>query len=207
MKLRIASALMLAGAFLFCAAVCSADKITATGKSSYGNGSTAGLSLENGTLPQSLSNGFSESIDCGGNGMCPAALEIDIPNLAAGTVIYITGAGDFLGIYCSDSFLGSCDNMAVTETQLSTAQQSCLTSLEAGSTFNPTTDVLKITAVSCSLTTNGNEMALLFDDPNGAFPTLTISTTPATAPEPGSLTLLGAGLIGLWGLKRSRLVA
>jgi hypothetical protein len=123
-------------------------------------------------------------------------LEIDTPDLPAGTLISVTFPSadgfvlsSFSSVYCPNGCIASCVDK-VTGSFTSTA----------------TTDTFEFAAPACSLTnTKGdNTMALIFGDPNGAIPSgIGISTGAPAAPEPGSLMLLGAGLVGLWGLRRS----
>jgi PEP-CTERM motif len=206
MKLRIASALMLVGTFLFCSAICSADSapvgVVAKPKSNYG---TFGLSTE---LSTPIDVVFTAGIGCPSTGAgCPAVgdpflLTIITPNLPAGTVFSITFPGGDIsgldGLLCESSFLGACDDF-----NLTAAQQSCVNAINAS--FNSATDTFLFTVPKCSLTmTNVDFMDLVFDgsDFQGTLPSVKISTAVAGTPEPDLLMLLGAGLLGLWSLKR-----
>jgi hypothetical protein len=148
--------------------------------------------LEPKTTAVSLPGGFSGQIDCS-DVSCPGYLEIDSPNLKAGTIITITfPVGEGFDLNSFDSVF--CFNGCVA---------SCLDSISGGFTSTTTTDTFTFTAPACSLTGKPGDdgMALIFDDFGAnSFPSLTVSTA---TPEPGLLMLLSMGMLGLWRLKRS----
>jgi hypothetical protein len=203
MRFKVA-AFVLVAVFLSTALTSHANSaVVARGRSSYGMFPNGSLTPDLNTK-LNLGGGFSAMLDTSDNHGNDSYLEIDTPNLPGGTLISISGLGDatFDGVFCSPtSFLGSCDPDAPTPT-ISTAQTNCVGTL---SQTSPTAGVFEITSPACTITGN-YMMELVFADQtfsNYNLSGLSVSA-PLTAPEPGSLVLLGAGLVGLWTKRRSR---
>jgi hypothetical protein len=203
MRFKVA-AFVLVAVFLSTALTSHANAVVARGKSSYGMSPNGFLTPDQNIAPVNLGDGFSAMLDNSDSHGTDSYLEIDTPNLPGGTWISISGLGDatFDGVFCSaTSFLDSCDPDAPNPV-ISPAQTNCVGTL---SQTSPTAGVFQITSPACTITGN-YMMELVFFNPDGSnynLSGLSVSA-PLTAPEPGSLVLLGAGLIGLWTKRRFR---
>jgi hypothetical protein len=208
MRLKVA-ALAALGLCLGCSSICSANSVGATGKSNYGGPTTGSLTQD---TSMSLGSGFTGALDDSFSNGTDSFLEIDTPGLPAGTTINIDlssfdGNIVFDSVFCAaSSFLGSCNPEGSPAVPLTSAQSTCLSTISEN---NPSTGMFQFSAPACTIT-GSYTMALIFSDPNSStlpnldLSTIKVSTTPpAGAPEPSSLMMLGAGLVGLLVRRRS----
>jgi hypothetical protein len=207
MRLKVA-ALAALGLCLGYSSICSANSVGATGKSNYGSFPDGFLTPDTSITPVSLASGFTASIDDSDSFGNDSYLEIDTPDLPGGTTIDISGLPTdffFNGVYCAaSSFIGTCDPLG--GFPLTTAQINCLNTLSQSS---PSSSTFQITAPGCT-TTGSYTMELVFGTTDNAgfssteLSSINVSTkAPAGAPEPSSLIMLGAGLVGLVLRRRS----
>lgn len=195
--------------FLASSSICTANSVGAKGKSDYGGPTTGFLTQD---TSMSLGSGFTGALDDSFSNGTDSYLEIDTPGLPVGTTINIdlSGFDDnivFDAVFCaSTSFLGSCNPEGSPAVPLTSAQTTCLSTI---SESNPSTGMFQFSAPACTIT-GSYTMALIFNDPDSSplpnldLSTIKVSTTPpAGAPEPSSLMMLGAGLVGLLVRRRS----
>ena len=197
---------------LLSASICEATSIPIKTKSIYG---LDGFSFEGGASgSQTDVDGIQEFLACpSSSGTCSdpsnfILLVVVIPNLTPGTVISFQGVPGSASLYCEGTSFLNPDQLGCSDPFSASAdQQACVDSL------NPTSvsGGLQIKTASCSLSTSlgSNSMTLIFgdgsfDSPPAQFATLVTVEAPTATPEPATLALVGAGLLGLVCRKRSR---
>ena len=206
MKSWMTAIFSLVAVLLLTASLSGATSIPIRTGSSYG---ISGFSLEAGS--QTDVDGIQESLGCASStGDCTSPptnfnlLVVSIPNLAPGTVITFLGLSSSPSIYCESTLFlnqaGCTDPFSA-----STSQQACVDSLNLTSVSGG----FQVTAASCALATSlgSNSMTLIFGDAFGSqasFATSVTAKSPTSTPEPGTLMLIGTGLLGLVGRKRLR---